>query len=172
MNSTANPPPPPPPPPEPTEREKLDFEREKFVSERDARTAEGQRTERDVRVKERQAYSRWTNPLMVAVVGAVILGYFNHQISKDNSLDAQSGRERQLAADAFKAENANVVEILKLNDPEKIKNGFCLLLKAKSLTTTSTVSAVQSYVDAHKGVSTPGSPLDEMNVSTTGIARV
>jgi hypothetical protein len=41
--------------------------------------------------------------------------------------------------------------MLKLNDPEKVKNGLCLLLRVRALKTTSTIAAVQSYVDARGG---------------------
>jgi hypothetical protein len=152
----------PPPKTDPTEREKFDFEKE-------AKNVEGIRADREIvvkenelKLKERQAKSPWTNPLMVAVIGAMVVGLFNlklsadnareaRKLSADNSAEAQKGREFQASNDTFRAENSNVVEILKMNDPEKIKNGFCLLLIAKALQTPSTIAAVQSYVDARGG---------------------
>lgn len=147
MNSDASP---------PTARDAT--EREKFDLEKEAKAAEAVRADREIvvkenelRLKERQAKSTWTNPLMVAVVGAMVVGIINFKLSADSSREAQRARVFQAGYDTFRAENANVVEILKMNDPERIKSAFCLLLTAKTLQTASTIEAVQSYVDARKG---------------------
>jgi hypothetical protein len=98
MNTVVNP----PPNPDPTEREKFDFEKE-------TTRAEDSRDDREIKVKEgelelkkRQAKSPWTNPLMVAVVGALIIGIGNYKVSRDNAKDQQTDRELQASSDALK----------------------------------------------------------------------
>jgi hypothetical protein len=38
-----------------------------------------------------------------------------------------------------------------MNDRDKVKDAFCLMLKFKSFKTDTTISSVQSYVDTHGG---------------------
>ena len=113
--------------------------------------------------------SRWTNPFVVAIIGAVLVGIGNVAVSAFNGASqrrlenstamhqrelAEAANNYTVALESIREENASVLEIVKLGDPEKIRAGLCMLVKLNSIKSPSTSNAVQSYIAEHHGCST------------------
>lgn len=119
------------------EREKFEFDKQMRIAERDLKVTEANR-------------SRWSNPLVVALVGAVLVGIGNIGITfvhESNEQDlAARANLRQSALENFRAENTNIIEILKLSDTEKVRTGLCRLMRLNAIKTPDTSSYVQTYI--------------------------
>jgi hypothetical protein len=124
--------------------------------------------------KRREAQlSRFFNPLLVAIIGAILVGLGNVGVSYINARSAEAIAEQNAkvqtdmtqaqiynstAQENMKAENSSVLEVIKLNDPDKVRNGLCLLLKLNSIKTDNTNLAVRGYVKEHNGCDEPKPP--------------
>lgn len=65
-----------------------------------------------------------------------------------------STNQNQGYLESVRAENTNVLEVVKLADPDKVRNGLCLLLKLNSIKSSTTNAAIQSYLADHQGCPT------------------
>jgi hypothetical protein len=131
----------------------FDLEREKFVEdvrlrERELGIREREQTTRrdEVDLKGREfARSRWSSPLVLAVIGATLAGVSNAFVAWWNSReqrqleDSRAGAARELerqkdernaALEASKAEGARILEMIKTNDPDKAASNLSFLLDA------------------------------------------
>ncbi len=107
------------------------------------------------RLARESARSRWTNPFIVAVIGAVFIGLGNSVVSVLNG-EYQRKIASQISAnqgdvESAKSERTSVLEVIKLSDPEKVRTRLCVLLKLNQITSEQTNRAVQSYLNANKG---------------------
>jgi hypothetical protein len=169
------------------DRQRLELEREKFefdktirASEIELKRAEAVRLADELEIKRRDALrSRWTNPFIVAIIGAILVGLGNIAVSAFNGhsqrdlekdtaqhqrdLEANTALHQKELADRnadyshaledLREENASVLEVVKLGDPEKVRAGLCMLVKLNSIKSPATTYAVQSYLGEHHGCS-------------------
>jgi hypothetical protein len=129
---------------------------EKFLF--DSRMAEADlqiRQAEATRLAAESARSTWTNPIVVAVIGAILVGMGNVVVSDLNALSQQNISAQISAAngdiEANKSERTSVLEILKGSDPENIRAKLCLLLKLNQIPSQQTNKAVLTYLKANKG---------------------
>jgi hypothetical protein len=161
MNSPAAPPPDagtalPSAPLDPTDREKFEFDKKVRLEELDLKKAENLRLGDELKLKQQELQrSRWANPLIVAIIGAIAIGFGNLAVSRFNAKAARdlsdSTNANQGYLESVRSENTSVLEVVKLADAEKVRNGLCLLLKLNSVKSDTTHAAIQSYLVAHKG---------------------
>jgi hypothetical protein len=107
------------------------------------------------RLARESARSRWTNPIVVAVLGAILVGIGNAVVSVLNGKYqrgiAAAISQRQGDMESAKSERASVLEVIKLSEPDKIRARLCILLKLNQIPSEQTNRAVQSYLNANKG---------------------
>lgn len=161
--------------------ESLKLEREKFELDKTARTseialkqAEVDHLAAELELKKQDALrSRWTNPFIVAIIGAILVGVGNIAVtvfngsSQRNLEQSTAEHQKQLAdrnnnysnaLETLREENADLLEVVKLGDPEKVLAGLCLLVKFNSINSPATKYAVQSYLADHHGCPTTPKP--------------
>jgi len=121
----------------------------------------------DLEFREREAKrSRISNPLLVAIIGAIVVGLGNILVSAINAHSSETIALQNAKAQAdmtqaqiynstaqenMKAENSSILEVVKLSDRDKVQSGLCLLLKLNSIKTDTTNLAVRNYVKEHNG---------------------
>jgi hypothetical protein len=69
---------------------------------------------------------------------------------------ADSTNQNQAYLESVRAENANILEIVKMGDPDKVRSGLCLLVKLNSIKSSATNAGIQSYLVEHQGCSAEG----------------
>jgi peptidoglycan hydrolase-like protein with peptidoglycan-binding domain len=134
-----------------------DFEREKWhedvrLREReiDIRASEQQRSQAELTLKQREFdRSRWSSPLVLAVLGATTAGLFNAVVAwwsskeqrslEDNRAATTQALEKQkdtstAALEANKAESARILEMIKTGDPDKAASNLKFLVDAGLIT--------------------------------------
>jgi hypothetical protein len=120
--------------------------------------------ELDFKVKE-AARSRWANPLLVAICGAILVGIVNIYVNRRtmessetiarNSLvsterTAQSAREETTKQEKMKVENTSILEVIKFKNADDVNNGLCRLIQLGTITTADTNTAVLRYLKKQK----------------------
>ena len=154
------------------EQERLQFEREKWRAEVELR-------EREVALKEREgARSRWTSPLVVALLAAAAAAFGNALVtlingSQQRALERTRGNA-QLALEESKAESARVLEMIKTGDSDKAADNLRFLLDAGLISDTDRVARLQAFLEqrnpgAGPSLPAPGSPVQfEQTSALTG----
>jgi hypothetical protein len=105
--------------------------------------------------KQESERSRWTNPIFVAIIGAIFVGTGNFAVSivngraQRNLLDLSN--QQSDSQENTRAENASILELIKTGDSEKVLTGFCLLQSLNSIHSPLTVAGVQIYITDHHG---------------------
>jgi hypothetical protein len=148
----------PPAPLDLIEREKLEFDRKIRLKEIELKESEATRLEEELKIKQRDSKrSRWTNPFIVAIIGATTVGVCSAAVSVLNAKYqrdlADSTNQNQAYLESVRAENANILEIVKLGDPDKVRTGLCLLVKLNSIKSSAANAGIQSYLVEHQGCS-------------------
>jgi hypothetical protein len=144
MAAIANDPPPDTERSNPLDRERFEFEREKWHGEQSVRREE-------LTLKREEANrSRWINPLVIAILAAAVAGLVNvgvtlissHQqlkLEREKATLTQSLNLQQSTAtlklEHSKSEAARILEVVKTNDPDKAAVNLGFLLDAVSSTT-------------------------------------
>lgn len=139
----------------------------------------------DLDFREREAKrSRIFNPLVVAIIGAIVVGLGNILVSSlsarsSEKIAAQNAKVQADMAQAqiynssaqenMKAENASILEVVKLSDKDKVMNGLCLLLKLNSIKTDNTNVAVRNYVKEQNGCEEIKPPEAQWNIASANI---
>lgn len=141
---------------DPLEREKFEFDKKVRLKEIELKEAEGIRLEKELELKQRESdRSRWTNPFIVAIIGATAVGLFSAAVSVLNAKYqrqlSDSTNQNQGYLESVRAENANILEVVKLGDPQKVRSGLCLLLKLNSIKSSEANAGIQSYLAEHHG---------------------
>jgi hypothetical protein len=152
------------------EREKFEFGKTVQTTELELKKAEASRLAEELDIKKRDALrSRWTNPFMVAIIGALLVGIGNIAVSAFNGYSqrlleektaehqkelAERNNNYSIALEGLREENASVLEIEKLGDPEKVRAGLCMLVKLNTIKSPVTNYAVQDFLAQHHGCST------------------
>jgi len=65
---------------------------------------------------------RWSNPLTVAVIAAALAGFSGLYLASVNN-------RAQVALEASKAESDRILEVLKIGDPERVRENLRFLLQ-------------------------------------------
>jgi len=149
------------------------FDREKWLAEnafRDRELAlkerEQERLDDELRFKREEARrSRWSSPLVIAVLGAAAAGLGNAAVAwqsakaqrtleNDRALAAQKAQEfnnqSQLILEEFKAEAARLFEVVKTNDPDKAAVNLQFLLDIGLITNPETKKGLTNYLKNRK----------------------
>jgi hypothetical protein len=100
-----------------SEHTPIDFEREKWRAEYELR-------KREVQIKEReQARSRWSNPIVLAVLAAALAGLGNAAATWLNGIEQRKleteRAEQAKIMEETKAEAARILEVIKTGDADK-----------------------------------------------------
>jgi hypothetical protein len=66
---------------------------------------------------------------------------------------ADSTNQNQGYLESVRAENANILEVVKLGDPDKVRRGLCLLVRLNSIKSSAANAGIQSYLVEHQGCS-------------------
>lgn len=140
------------------EREKFEFDKEIRLREIELKETESIRLAEELKIKQRDSErSRWTNPFIVAIIGATAVGICSAGVSVLNAKYqrnlADSTNQNQGYLESVRAENASILEVVKLGDPDKVRNGLCLLVKLNSIKSSATNAGIQSYLSEHQGCS-------------------
>jgi hypothetical protein len=130
----------------------------------------------DLDFREREAKrSRIFNPLVVAIIGAIVVGLGNILVTSLNArssekIAAQNAKVQADMAQAqiynssaqenMKAENASILEVVKLGDKDKVMNGLCLLLRLNSIKTDNRGMSTGTYVPSTNCLKLVAEPTD------------
>jgi hypothetical protein len=116
-----------------SDREKFEFEREKWRADIDMRG-------REVAVKEReQASSKWRNPLVVAILAATAA-------AAGNAVVAWINGGEQVALEDSKAESTRILEMTKTGDPETAARNLDFLLHSGLIANPDRVKKVTAFL--------------------------
>ncbi len=75
-----------------------------------------------VAMTESSSRARWSNPLTVAIVAAALAGFSNAYIAYDNN-------RAQLELEARRAESERILEVLKIGEPNRVRENLRFLLQ-------------------------------------------
>ena len=128
-----------------SERERFDFEREKWRAETAVRTREVSAKERDI------AGSKWRSPLVVAVLAAAAAAMGNAVVVIVNG-------SQQVALENSKAESARILEMTKTGDTEAAANNLNFLLAAGLIAEPDRVERVRAYLETRVPGAGPALP--------------
>ena len=128
-----------------SERERFDFEREKWRAETAVRTREVSAKERDI------AGSKWRSPLVVAVLAAAAAAMGNAVVVIVNG-------SQQVALENSKAESARILEMTKTGDTEAAANNLKFLLAAGLIAEPDRVERVRAYLETRVPGAGPALP--------------
>jgi len=146
-----------------------EFEREKWLAECEfrrqelhIRTREQDRLQSELELKTAEARrSRWSSPLVLAVIGAGLAALGNAGVSWMNDRDQRQledaralsaqrmqdeSNKSQLALERFKAESSRLLEVIKTNDPDKAAVNMKFLLDAGLIENQQTARYLTSYL--------------------------
>jgi hypothetical protein len=137
----------------------LEFEREKWRNEFELR-------KRELVLKEREASrSRWSSPLVLAVLAAAMAGLGNASAIWLNGME-QRKLETEKAEQArnieeTKAEAARILEVIKTgNDPDKAAENLKFLVDAGLISDEYRRKSIQVFLDTRKAGQGPALPGD------------
>jgi len=144
-----------------TELLRLEFDREKWRAETEVRARELALFEREQANKDaelalrrdEQARSRWTNPLVVAILAAALAAVSNAVIAVVNgklqrALEA-SKRDAELAIEESKAESVRILEMIKTGETETAAKNLTFLLDTGLVTGTPRAVRLREFL-AHR----------------------
>jgi hypothetical protein len=158
------------------QREQFAFDRKIRSKEIELKEAEATRLAEELKIKQRDSErSRWTNPFIVAIIGATAVGICSAAVSVLNAKYqrdlADSTNQNQAYLESVRAENANILEIVKLGDPDKVRSGLCLLVKLNSIKSSAAHAGIQSYLVEHQGCSAEEGPKPSIGSPTLPPSR-
>jgi hypothetical protein len=135
-----------------SERERFDFEREKWRAETAMRTREVSAKERDITA------SKWRSPLVVAVFAAAAAAMGNAVVAMVNG-------SQQVTLENSKAESARILEMTKTGNTEAAANNLKFLLAAGLIAEPDRVERVRAYLDKRAPGAGPALPAASGRVS-------
>ena len=129
------------------EQSAIEFEREKWRGEYELR-------EREIKVKEREASrSRWSSPLVLAVLAAAIAALGNAAaiwLTGRSQHDLETTKAEQTRVlEEGKAEAARILEMIKTGDPEKAADNLKFLVDAGLISDADRRKNIQNFL-AHR----------------------
>jgi hypothetical protein len=158
------------------EVDRFQLDRHIRLEELELKRAESRRLADELKFRQDEATrSRWANPFVVAIGGAIVVGLANLVVTSLNAKYqrelAESTNANQGYLESIKSENTSILEAVKLGDSEKVRVALCLLLKLNSIKSSATNTAVQMYVAGHKGCETDATsaPQSSWQIAKMGI---
>jgi hypothetical protein len=162
------------------ERERLKFEQQKWrdevvlrQQELEIKRLDQKAQEEEIKLKREELNnSRWSSPLIVAILGATLAGglnlYLNHLNASDQLYLEDSRAKTTEALEKEKAEAARILEVVKTGDPDKAAENLKVLLDTYLISDKDTRTHLQTYLDnreAGQGIalSPAGSPVSRRN---------
>lgn len=138
-----------------SQEEHSDFERKKWYDERKLRERELALKEEETRLKREEAErTRWTSPIVLAIVGASLAAVGNGIVAWYNGHQQQSLEIEKTAStrtiEGQKAEAALILEVVKTNDPDKAALNLAFLLEAGLVTEDGRRNQITSYLSTRK----------------------
>jgi hypothetical protein len=133
-----------------SEQPPLDFEREKWLGDYELRR-------REIEIKERdQSRSRWSNPIVLAVLAAALAGLGNAAVTwlngiEQRSLEAEKA-EQARNTEETKAEAARILEVIKVGDADKAAGNLRFLVDTGLIASADRARSIQTFVaNRHAG---------------------
>ncbi len=141
----------------------LDFEREKWRGEYELR-------KREIEIKEQEASrSRWSSPLVLAVLAAAIAALGNaaatlltgrEQIELETTKAVQARNTEET-----KAEAARILEVIKTGNPDKAAENLKFLVDAGLISDALRRASIEKFLTERKAGEGPALPPDAPDVS-------
>lgn len=133
-----------------------DLEERKLVAENAFRDRMLKLQERELDQKAADAKkSRWSNPLILAVLAAFIAGIASisvQYLTGRNQLDADEKKHNQeMETEAFRAEAGRILEAIKGGDPDRAACNLRFFLDIGLINTTNLQTKIDAYLLARKG---------------------
>ena len=118
---------------------------------------------RELAVKEREeARSRWSHPLVVAVLAAAVAGMANAIITTMNgSLQRDLEREKASASqrlEEVQSESSRILEVIKTGDPDKSAVNLKFLIDSGLISDRERVDRIANYLASRKSGTGPSLP--------------
>ena len=140
-----------------TEQTPLEFDHERF-------------RKREIEVKERdQSRSRWSSPVVLAVLAAALAGLGNAAVASLNGLE-----QRKLEADKAvqakameetKAEAARILEVIKTGDADKSAANLKFLVDTGLITNSDRIEKIQAFLEHRPAGGGPALPAGQSQTS-------
>lgn len=128
-----------------SDRERFDFEREKWRADVVLR-------ERDTTLREKDsAAARWPSPLVVAIFAAAVAAVGNAGVAYLNG-------SQQLAVENGKAESARILEMIRTGDSDAAAHNLDFLLKAGLITDPDRMERVAAFLKTRPAGTGPALP--------------
>jgi hypothetical protein len=139
-----------------SEQTPLEFEREKWLGEYELR-------KREIEIKEReQSRSRWSNPVVLAVLAAALAGLGNAAATWLNGMEQrklETGRAEQARImEETKAEAVRILEVIKTGDADKAAANLKFLVDTGLISNADRLLHIQTYLDARLAGKGPALP--------------
>ncbi|MFO1060972.1 MAG: hypothetical protein U1E53_28870 [Dongiaceae bacterium] len=172
--------------------QELEFEREKWLADYVLRkeeialkAKEQHRLDEELRLNvEEKARSRWSNPLVLAIIGAALAtlgnagiswlsGWEQRQIENTRQIAAEkiqqdtSNAQRDL--ESFKAESQRILEVIKTNDPDRAAANLQFLIDAGLILNKATSDYLKAFLHTRKSGQGPSLPAVAIS---TGVDQV
>jgi hypothetical protein len=121
---------------------KTAFDREQWLAEHQLRAREIAFKEREVDLREEElSRSRWSSPLVVAILAATGAAFGNAVVAYLNGQEGQ-------ALENTRAESARILEMIKTGDADKAAENLRFLADAGLIETPARLAAIHHYIDA------------------------
>jgi hypothetical protein len=157
-------------PPSSTDTAKFAFEREKWAAETAMRQHELEIKEREQRrldaessaKLEEMRRSRWSSPLVLAVLGAGLAALGNAAVSWVSGVQTLKVQEQHNKAEQeleqFKADSARLLQMIGTNDPDKAAENLQFLLSAGLISNPDTRTLLEKFLANRKPGTGPALP--------------
>jgi hypothetical protein len=147
----------------------LELDHERWLREYELR-------KREIEIKERdQSRSRWSSPVVLAVLAAALAGLSNAAVTLQNGLE-QRKLEAEKAGQAkiieeTKAEAARIFEVIKTGDADKSATNLKFLVDTGLITNSDRIEKIQAFLDHRLAGGGPALPAatDALLVALTKI---
>jgi hypothetical protein len=132
------------------------FEQTKWEEEKALRNRELEIREKEAQATiKAQETSRWTNPLVLAVLAATLAGIGNLAVAWKTGSDqfdltkSKNNEEREI--EETKAESARILEVVKVSDPDRAAQNLAFLLDSGLITNEARIAKLTAYLQKRKG---------------------
>lgn len=134
----------------------LKFDHERWLGEYELR-------KREIEIKERdQSRSRWSSPVVLAVLAAALAGLGNAAVTWQNGLEQRKLEVEKTAqakiVEETKAEAARIFEVIKTGDADKSAANLKFLVDTGLITNSDRIEKIQAFLDHRPPGSGPALP--------------
>jgi hypothetical protein len=153
-----------------TERTQLEIDHERWLDDYDLR-------KREVEIKERdQSRSRWSSPVILAVLAAGLAGIGNATVTWLNAFE-----QRKLEADKAiqakimeetKAEAARIFEVIKTGDADKAATNLKFLVDTGLITNSGRIEKIHAFLEQRPEGRGPTLPVGQSSADREQMAMM